>query len=218
MLRRFAPVIAVLLLALTAAAQDEPKPPITQVPYRHTLMFLPVHVEALGKEDVLRRTTQVHQKDMYLGFGVGIIAGYPGILKWQASISFESLPAEKIDVLSVTNISLIDAQFGFRLLSHKPTFGIGRIPVRLTAAAQGGVSMIKAGDWTPVVRPAATLSAGLFISYEDNPYGLMVEFVYHPIPYDIDLKGQSDLLQALIAIKQSWAIRFSWMFSGGTGE
>jgi hypothetical protein len=218
MIRRFAPVIAVLLLVLSAAAQDEPEPPITQVPYRHTLMFLPVHVEALGRENVQRRTTGVAQKDMYLGFGVGIIAGYPGPLKWQATISFESLPAEKIDVLSITNISVIDAQFGFRLLTHKPTFGIGRVPVRLTAAVQGGASMIKAGSWTPAVRPAATLSAGLFISYEDNPYGLMVEFVYHPLAADIDLKGQSDLLQAFIAIKSSWAIRFSWMFSGGTGE
>ncbi len=218
MMRRFAPVIAVFLLVLSAAAQDEAKPPISQVPYRHTLMFLPLHVEVLGQEHVTRRTTGVAQKDMYLGVGVGLVAGYPGPLKWQATISFESLPAEKLDVLTITNINVIDIQLGFRFLTHKPTFGIGRIPVRLTAAVQGGGSMIKAGSWTPVVRPAATLSAGLFISYEDNPFGLMVEFVYHPLASNIDLKGQSDLLQALIAIKQSWGIRFSWMFSGGTGD
>lgn len=216
MKRALISVLAVLALVAAAAAQDTTAAtPITQVPYRPTLLFIPVHVELFGRGTVTDTDTGASQKSNYFGIGAGIMAGYQAPLKWLVNLSYENFPAGNLAVESISSLSFITAQVGLRYFPSLPTFGFGRFPVRLTFSAQAGASMLKAGDWTPQVKPAATLSAGLAFSYADNPFGLMIEFVYHPLKQNINLEGMSVLRQAHLELKPEWGIRFTWMFSGG---
>jgi hypothetical protein len=218
MKRVFIPAFVLIALALSAAAQDSAPVPIGQVPYRPVLMFLPVHVELLGKENISNPDKGFTQKDSFLGFGVGMLAGYPGSIKWLISVSYERFPAKNLALESVNTLSVVDLQVGVRYFPQLPTFGVGRFPVRLTLSAQAGGSLVDAGNWTPLIKPAATLSAGLAFSYEDNPWGLMVEFIYRPLSMKLNLTGVSDLMTSHLTINPSWAIRFSWLFSGGSSE
>lgn len=218
MKRSLLTALAVIVLALSSAAQESTPAPITQVPYRPVLMFLPVHVELFGQENIARRYTGVTQKDAYVGVGVGLLAGYPGSFKWQIGISYERFPADKMDLSTASSLNFFDLQVGFRFFPQLPTIGLGRFPVRLTASAMAGGSMISAGQWTPVLKPTATLTAGLAFSYGDNPWGLLVEFIYRPLSMNLTLTGVSNMLAAHLAVNPSWAIRFSWLFSGGSSE
>lgn len=220
MKRSLVPALAILVLVVSCAAQEsaqESAPvPVSRLPYRPVLMFFPVHVEMFGREDIVRLATGVTQKDTYLGAGVGLVAGYPGSLKWQIGISYERFPAKAMGLSTVNNFDVVDLQAGFRYFPQLPTIALWRFPVRLTFSAMAGGSMISAGDWTPALKPTATLTAGLAFSYMDNPWGLMVEFIYRPLSMNLNLTGVSDLVISHLAIHPSWAIRFSWFFSSGS--
>ncbi len=221
MKRCIVPLTLLLVLAAGALAQETeteaPPAPITQVPYRPVLMFLPVHVE-FGKANLINRDTGVSQKGTFWGAGIGILAGYPGAFKWQIGISFERLPADNLKISSVSGVSNLDVQVGVRYFPSLPTIGLGRIPVRLTASVMAGARMISAGSWTPLLVPTATLTAGLAFFHEDSPWGPVIEFIYRPVKNRVTLTGVSNLLQTGLTLEPSWAVRFTWFFSGPSKE
>jgi hypothetical protein len=198
-----------------ALAEDTAPTSITQTPYRSVGAFLPVYVDFGGPENLSNRDSGITQKDAILGLGFGLQSANNSGIQWQIMAGYEHMPAGEVDIQGADSIHVVKLQAGVRYFPRYPTLGLGRVPIRLTASASAGGAMFKTGDWSPVLKPTATLSAGLAVSWGDFPGGLVAEFVYRPLTTNLDFTGQSDLLKTRIGVKPSWSIRLSWLFTAG---
>lgn len=204
----------VLLLPAPARAQIEIE--ITEVPYRPVYAFLRAHFEFGGKQEILHQEWLTNQKDSFIGFGIGLISAKRSDIQFESNISYERFKVDKIGIGDLRSLSELDIQLGGRYLPRFPTFGLGRIPVRLTFSALAGLGLFFAGSYDiTTMEMSMILTGGLMISSGDSGSGFLLEFIYRPLEPNLKVSGIGGPDYGTLALKPSFGFRVAWLFGPG---
>jgi hypothetical protein len=194
-------------------AQEPIRIEITEVPYRPVYAFLRVHFEFAGKQEFLHQEWQTTQKDDFMGFGIGLISAKDSDIQFESNISYQRYKSNLLGVPDFDMLHELDIQLGGRFFPRYPTFGLGKIPVRLTFSALGGIGLLMPNGYDIKYDLSVLLSAGLMISSGSNASGFLIEVVYRPLTTSFKLDTAEGAYLGMIDKKPSIGIRLAWLFA-----
>lgn len=207
-----AAVMAFLLPTPLQASGDDTIHVVIEEPHEPVPSFAFLSFEFSGQQEIVDKASLVSQKDSQLGFNLGFFTAVQEDVRVEGIFGYRRLNAEQIGY-GLENISDFSFHFGGRYYPNNPTFSLGKIPIRLTFSALGGINWLTAGPVQSVFPFSALLSAGLSISSRSSRSGLLIEFVYRPISMDMKLMDESSVLMGTLLIKSSWCISIAWLFA-----
>jgi hypothetical protein len=201
-------------IAPPAAAQDPIRIEITEVPYVKPHAFLRIHFEFTGKQEFFHEDWGTTQKDPYLGFGFGLISARDTDIQLESNFSYQRYKVDKLGMPADNNmLHELDMQVGGRFYPRYPTFGLGKIPVRLTFSALAGLGWTFPAGLDDFFGLSMMMSAGLSISSGNNPSGLLIEVVYRPLTNTFKAQKELDgIYYGRITQKPAIGFRIAWLF------
>jgi len=207
-----AAVIALLLPTPLQAGGDDTVRIIIEEPHEPVPTFAYLSFEFSGQQEIVDKASLVSQKGSQLGFNFGFFTAIQEDVRTEGIFGYRRLRAEQIGY-GLENISDFSFHIGVKYYPNNPTFSLGKIPIRLTFSALGGINWLTAGPVQSVFPFSALLSGGLSISPFSSRSGLLIEFVYRPISMDMKLNNEDGVLMGTLLIKPSWCIRIAWLFA-----
>ena len=134
-------------------------------------------------------------------------------LQLESNISYERFKTDKLLLPDLTTLHELEVQLGGRFLPRYPTFGLGKIPVRLTFSALGGLGWMFPGPYNFIFDVSMILTAGLHISSGDNPSGFLIEAIYRPLASTLKMENLDDGSFWNVSKKPCVGIRIAWLFA-----
>ena len=205
-------VMAFLLPTPLQARGDDTLHIEIEEPHEPVPTFAYLSFEFSGQQEIVDKSNLVSQKDSQFGFNLGGFSAIQDDIRSEFIIGYRSLKAEQIGY-GLENISDFSFHIGGRYYPNNPTFSLGKIPIRLTFSALGGINWLTAGEGKSAFPFSALLSCGLSISFRNSRSGFLIEFIYRPVSMDMKIKNESDVLMGTLLIKPSWSIRIAWLFA-----
>jgi hypothetical protein len=205
----------VLFFPAPVLAHDPIRVEVTEVPYRPVHALLRVHFEFAGRQDIFRQEGQLAQKDFFIGFGAGLISARNSDVQFETNISYERFKADKLGFSGLNTVHELDLQLGGRYFPCYPTFRMGRIPVRLTFSALGGLGWYFPSSYSDVLDFSMILTAGLAVSSGDSASGFLVELIYRPLETNLAVETIEAGAFGALVMKPSFSIRIAWLFGPG---
>ena len=174
--------------------------------------FLNLCYEFSGCQEMVDKDNLLSQKIPLPGFSLGWFMAGMGDIQPELRFGYRRLKADQIG-FGLENIPDYNVYGGFRFYPNKPTFGLGKIPIRLSLSALAGMHWLSPGAWNDAFSFSALMSGALSISSSDSRYGLMFEFVFQPLTREIKMKQIDNSVYGTLVFKPAWYLRIALMFS-----
>ncbi|MBN1471664.1 MAG: hypothetical protein JW925_07775 [Syntrophaceae bacterium] len=164
-----------------------------------------------AQQKIVDKADMESQKDSVLDVSLGTFSTGKDGIKHAVVFGYRRLKAEQIGY-ELENISDFSAHIGGRYYPYRPTFTLGKIPVRFTFSALGGVDWLSVPKWKDRFAFSILLSGGLAICPGKGTSGFLLEFLYRPVSTDLPLKNSNDILKGTLLLKPSWCLTIAWLF------
>jgi hypothetical protein len=201
-------LLAGLLVAVPAwpaAADQTIRVEYTEVPYRQPHAFLALAFEGLGNTSLTHGTASADGKP--IGFSLTMISARDSNLQFQFGLGAGSLNTSALKVAGADSLFEFELTLGGRLFPRKPLLAFGSVVIRPTLSASAGFNTVGSS-----ANGVMILTGGFVFGLDDDPNGLMAEFVLRPLggAGGFTPPGLADDDQ--IKYGTTWGFRFGFLF------
>ncbi|HDS09176.1 MAG TPA: hypothetical protein ENN73_03015 [Firmicutes bacterium] len=173
-------LILILFFSLSIFGYEEIHIKIMEVPYREPHSFLGTSFN-LGGRPMCSYSNALTLEDVeepgaVKGFALWVMSARSNQnIQYTTVLNYRGVDLSGLKIGDLETVHGFDIMIGGRFYPIYPTFGLSKMPVRLTLSAVGGIGFY--GD-SMIFSTAVT--KGFVISSKDNPSGLTVEISYVP--------------------------------------